>query len=84
MGFDSIFHNLSKFDTFESEGSDINMAVRRANNLAIYIAVTVPLLLAIFFTLKNFTLYSDVVIVLLIAALLAGGCRIINLSYAGR
>lgn len=79
MGFDSIFHNLSKFDTFESEGSDINMAVRRANNLAIYIAVTVPLLLAIFFTLKNFTLYSDVVIVLLIAALLAGGCRIINL-----
>lgn len=48
MGFDSIFHNLSKFDTFESEGSDINMAVRRANNLAIYIAVTVPLLLAIF------------------------------------
>lgn len=78
MGFDSIIHNLSKFDTFESEGSDINMAVRRANNLAIYIAVAVPVLLAIFFTLKNFTLYSNVVVVLMLAALLAGGCSFIN------
>jgi len=48
MGFGSIIHNLSKFNTFETEGSDINMAVRRANNLAIYIAVAVPVLLAIF------------------------------------
>lgn len=79
MGFDSIIHNLSKFDTFEYEGSDINMAVRRANNLAIYIAVMVPVLLAIFFTLKNFTLYSNVVVVLVLAAVLAGGCRFINM-----
>jgi len=78
VGFDSIIHNLSKFNTFESEGSDINIAVRRANNLAIYIAVTVPVLLAFFFTLKNFTLYSNVVLVLILAAILAGGCRFIN------
>ena len=78
MGFGSIIHNLSKFNTFETEGSDINMAVKRANNLAIYIAVAVPVLLAIFFTLKNFTLYSNVVVVLILAAILAGGCRIIN------
>ncbi|PKP42798.1 MAG: hypothetical protein CVT93_02590 [Bacteroidetes bacterium HGW-Bacteroidetes-10] len=79
MGFDSLIHNLSKFNTFDPEGSDINMAVRRANNLAIYIAVAVPFLLAFFFAIKNFTLYSNVVVVLVIAALLAGGCRLLNM-----
>jgi hypothetical protein len=79
VGFDSLIHNLSKFNTFDPEGSDINMAVRRANNLAIYIAVAVPFLLAFFFAIKNFTLYSNVVVVLVIAALLAGGCRLLNM-----